>query len=219
MGEFEYRAAGGMESLKGEISLFGSITACYSILPPFIEKFRREFGAIHIRLETGEAKDAMNMVAENEVDVSVIMRPDDMPETLDFLPIMKTPLVFIAHADLLPIDESRLADIPFVLPTGGLARERADEWLRKKGVSPNIYSQVNSNEAMLALVNLGCGVGVVPKLVLEKSPFYSHLKILDFKPELEPYDNGLCMQKKRQINPLVMAFWNLVERERVGLKW
>ncbi len=214
MGEFEFRAAGGMESLQGEISIFGSITACNSILPSFIAKFRREYGAIHVRLATGEAYDAMTMVAENEVDVSVIMKPDEMPETLDFLPIMDTPLLFIAHADFSPIDEENLGDIPFVLPSRGLARDRADEWFRNKGVSPNIYSQVNSNEAVLALVNLGCGVGVVPELVLEKSPFFPHLQVLDFKPDLLPYNVGLCMQKKRKINPLVMAFWNLVEKER-----
>ncbi len=219
MGEFEFRAAGGMGSLKGEISIYGTVTACYSILPPFIERFRSRYGDIHVKLETGEAQDAMSMVADNRVDVSVIMKPDEMPDTLDFLPIMKTPLQFIAHRDLDVEGKDNLEEVPLVMLSGGLARERTDEWLRRKGTTPDIYAQVNSNEAILALVNLGCGVGVVPGLVLEKSPFFSHLRVLDLKPALEPYRVGLCMQKKRKINPLVMAFWNLVEEEKDGREW
>ncbi|MBN2627883.1 MAG: HTH-type transcriptional activator IlvY [Spirochaetales bacterium] len=219
MGEFEFRAAGGMGSLKGEISIYGSITACYSILPPFIESFRKQYQDIHVRLETGEAQDALTTVAENQVDVSVIMKPDDMPLTLDFLPIMTTPLVFVAHQDMDLSGSVDLDEVPLVLLSGGLARERTDEWFRNKGLQPNIYAQVNSNEAILALVNLGCGVGVLPELVLKKSPFHSHLKILDLKPDLEPYVVGLCMQKKRKINPLVMAFWNLVEDEKEDRTW
>jgi LysR family transcriptional regulator, positive regulator for ilvC len=219
MGEFEYRAVGGLETLKGEISLYGSVTACYGILPPFIEKFRERFGDIHIRLETGEARDAMGMVMENEVDVSVIMKPDFIPDSLEFLPIMTTPLVFIAHPELPDIKENELDRTPMVQLTGGLSQERTDQWFRDRGIAPNNYARVNSNEAILALVNLGCGIGVVPRLVLEKSPFYSHLRILDLEPPLEPYHVGLCMQKKRKINPLVMAFWNLVERDKEGMEW
>lgn len=219
MGEFEYRAVGGMGTLKGEISIYGSVTACYSILPPFIAKFRSLYPEIHVKLVTGEAPDALKMVIESRVDISVIMKPDEMPESAQFLPIMDTPLVFIAHPDAVPDSKMPLEEIPLVLPVGGLARERTDKMLRERKITPHIYSQVNSNEAVLALVNLGCGVGVVPRLVLEKSPFYSNLIILENAPRLEPYNVGLSVQKKRMINPLVMAFWNLVEKERTSHHW
>jgi LysR family positive regulator for ilvC len=219
MGEFEFRAAGGMGTLKGEIAIYGSVTACYSILPFFIEKFRNHYSDIHIRLETGEAPDALQMVLDNEVDISVIMKPDEFPEQVDFLPIMETPLLFIAHKDLVLNKNNPLEDASLVLPASGLSRERTDRLLREMNISPHIYSQVNSNEAILALVNLGCGVGVVPQLVLEKSPFHSNLKILKDAPAMEPYNVGLAVQKKRMINPLVMAFWNLVNQERTNIKW
>ncbi|MDC7220978.1 MAG: HTH-type transcriptional activator IlvY [Spirochaetales bacterium] len=219
MGEFEHRAAGGMDTLEGEISLYGSVTACYSILPPFIDKFRDKFSDIHIRLETGEAGDAINMVVQDEVDLAVIMKPAELPESMDFLPIMTTPLVFIAPPDLVGLEEARLGEVPLVQHSAGLAKERTEEWFREKGLTPHIYSRVNSNEAVLALVNLGCGIGVVPRLVLERSPFHSHLQVLDFTPPLPPYEVGLCLQKKRKINPLVRAFWNLVEKEKEELTW
>jgi LysR family positive regulator for ilvC len=124
----------------------------------------------------------LQMVLDNEVDISVIMKPDEFPEQVDFLPIMETPLLFIAHKDLVLDNNNPLEDASLVLPASGLSRERTDHLLREMNISPNIYSQVNSNEAILALVNLGCGVGVVPRLVLEKSPFHSNLNIIKGRP-------------------------------------
>jgi LysR family positive regulator for ilvC len=108
---------------------------------------------------------------------------------------METPLLFIAHKDLVLNKNNPLEDASLVLPASGLSRERTDRLLREMNISPHIYSQVNSNEAILALVNLGCGVGVVPQLVLEKSPFHSNLKILKDAPAMEPYNVGLAVQK------------------------
>ena len=49
---------------------------------------------------------------------------------------------------------------------------------------PRIYSQVTGHEAIIALVNLGFGIGFVPRLVLEKSQLYRDIVVLDNMPEL-----------------------------------
>jgi hypothetical protein len=48
-----------------------------------------------------------------------------------------------------------------VLPAFGLARQAVDRWLKTRHVTPNVYSEVTGNEAILSLVSTGCGVGVV----------------------------------------------------------
>ena len=55
-----------------------------------------------------------------------------------------------------------------MLPAHGLARAYADDWLDRRAITPNLYAEIEGHEAILALVALGCGVGVVPQLVLEK---------------------------------------------------
>ncbi|RJX28067.1 MAG: HTH-type transcriptional activator IlvY, partial [Desulfurivibrio sp.] len=52
----------------------------------------------------------------------------------------------------------------------GLGRRRLDKWFQERGITPNIYAQVAGNEAIITMVGLGCGIGVVPQLVLDKSP-------------------------------------------------
>ena len=52
----------------------------------------------------------------------------------------------------------------------GLARASADRWFRAQRIAPRVYGEVPGSEAILALVSLGCGVGIVPRLVMDKSP-------------------------------------------------
>lgn len=78
-------------------------------------------------------------------------------------------------------------------------------------VNPRIYAQVAGNEAIVSMVSLGVGIGVVPKIVLDNSPLIDRVKVLDVKPELEPYNVGLFTLKKSLKNPLVNAFWSLMD--------
>jgi LysR family positive regulator for ilvC len=89
-----------------------------------------------------------------------------------------------------------------------VSRRRVDQWFREQGIQPNIYAQVAGNEAIVSMVSLGFGVGVVPLIVLENSPLAREVKVLNIKPELEPYDVGLFTLEKKLRNPLISAFWS-----------
>jgi LysR family positive regulator for ilvC len=97
-----------------------------------------------------------------------------------------------------------------ILAAGGIARRRVDSWFRALNVTPTIYAQVAGNEAIVSMVSLGLGVGVVPKIVLDNSPHAQRVRVLDVDPVLEPYDLGLFTLKRHLRNPLVAAFWSLL---------
>ena len=97
-----------------------------------------------------------------------------------------------------------------ILATGGIARRRVDAWFRGLDVTPKIYAQVAGNEAIVSMVSLGLGVGVVPKIVLDNSPHADRVRVLDVDPDLEPYDLGLFTLKRHLRNPLISAFWSLL---------
>ena len=90
-----------------------------------------------------------------------------------------------------------------------LARDRVDAWFRERGVAPKIYGQVAGNEAIVSMVSLGLGVGVVPQIVLDNSTLASRVRVLDVQPALAAYDLGLVTLKRHLNNPLVRAFWSL----------
>ena len=87
-----------------------------------------------------------------------------------------------------------------------------NHWFDARGVKPHIYAQVSGNEAIVSMVALGVGVGVVPELVLHNSPMASRVRILNVQPELEPFAVGLCAQSQRLQEPLLQALWQTATR-------
>lgn len=204
------------DQLHGEISLYCSVTATYSILFDRLNRFRSDYPGIEIKLHTGDPESAINRVIMGEEDISIAAHPSSLPRGLAFKPLTISPLVFIAPKELgdlelpdgLAQDTTQWAKVPMILSEGGIARNRIDAWFRKLDISPRIYAQVSGNEAIVSMVGLGLGIGVVPKIVLENSPVANRIQILDVQPELEPYDVGLFALKKNLKNPLVDAFWS-----------
>ena len=100
--------------------------------------------------------------------------------------------------------------MPVVLPSSGLARDYVDRWFRKKRILPRIYGEVAGSEAILSLVSLGCGVGIVPRLVADQSPLKGSLSVLDVEPRLQMFRVGVCTEKKKLKSPVVKAFWESI---------
>ncbi len=165
-----------------------------------------------IHVQTGDAAKALNKLQTREVEISFAALPDYKPEGLDFIEILKTPLVFIFPKFFPEIIVYTKGDIdwtktPIILASEGLSRDRSEKWFADKGIRPYIYSQVAGNEAIIAMVSMGCGVGIVPKLLLEKSTLQNEVDILDIFPRLKPFTVGACTVTKNKNNPVLASFW------------
>jgi len=200
-------------NVSGEISIYSSVTAVYGILPDVLTRFRESFPDVHINLQTGDAASAIAKVMNGDVDLAVTALPDKMPSKLEFLRLAETPLVTIAPKDFveLPVrTKGNLIDwndTPMILSEHGLSRSRLDSWFKNEGVNPNVYAQVSGNEAIIAMVRLGCGIGIVPSLVLEQSPFKDDVLILDDGPDLTPFFVGVCADRSRMKSAVLNSFW------------
>ncbi|MBF0259629.1 MAG: LysR family transcriptional regulator [Desulfamplus sp.] len=234
--------------LRGTLSIYGSVTAVYSILPNILKKYRQMHPRVQINLETGDAAKALVKLQNGDVDISIAALPEKKLPGVEVVKIIETPLVFIApvnfpetvrYFDSNPkIADTRIYDAdkgdsgiiensstashkrivdrkidwertPIIIADHGLSRDRFDKWLTNQNVAPNIYAQVAGNEAIIAMVSLGCGVGVIPRLVLEKSPLRDDVAIIDVTPELTPFSIGVCTVKKNMANPRIEAFWKI----------
>lgn len=206
------------ELLSGEISVYCSVTAAYTVLSTVLELFRRRYPDIEIKLRTGDQADAINHLLNGDDDIAIAARPDKLSPRLQFQTLTHSPLLFIYPAmhcavESLIRDQLEAArnfswqDIPFIVSERGLARTRLDQWFRNQGVKANIYAQVSGHEAIVSMVALGFGIGVVPELVLMNSPLKEKVQVLDVQPSLAPFAVGISASAQRLENPLVRAFW------------
>lgn len=201
--------------LQGEVSLYCSVTASYSFLFALLSRIRRDHPRIEIKLHTGDPEHAIARVSGGHEDIAIGARPDRLPAGIAFQPMARSPLVFIAQAGQPGLrqlarrqpDPAQWASVPMILSEGGLSRQRVDRWFAELGITPNVYAQVAGNEAIVSMVSLGFGVGVVPRIVLENSPLAENVAVLPVKPTLAPFEVGLFTLEKRLRSPLISAFW------------
>jgi LysR family positive regulator for ilvC len=204
------------QALQGTLSLFCTVTAAHSLLPELLGAFRRAHPEVTIKLETGHAADALQALSQGQAEVAVAPLPDRVPAQLETRIIAHTPLCFVAPTHAAAVNalvEARVipwGEVPMILPEHGIVRDRVERWFKQKRAVPKIYSEVSGHEAILSLVTLGCGVGVVPQLVLEKSPLASDVRVLDVRPRLPPFHVAVCIKQSGLKNPLVAAFWGSI---------
>lgn len=205
------------QTVAGTLSIYASITAVYSLLPLLLESYRSAYPEVQLELHTGDAEQAVAQVQTGEIDLAVAALPDRNRSQIEFLPITTTELLFIAPKQPDKViaasieGQLDLSVVPLVLPQAGLSRRRLDKWLKKNRMTPNVSSEVSGNEAIIPMVRLGCGIGIVPQLVLERSPFRDEVIILQNVPRLDPYVVGLCSSKRNLQRSSVQAFWRLAE--------
>lgn len=199
------------DELHGEVSMYCSVTASYSFLFEILSAFRRDHPHIEIKLHTGDPELAITRVLAGEEDIAIGARPEVLPAGLAFRPITTSPLVFIAGKNHPQPDSRNWAATPMILSEGGLARSRVDAWFRARGVQPSIYAQVAGNEAIVSMVSLGFGIGVVPRIVLDNSPLAGNIRILDVRPRLKAYEVGLFALNRKLRRPVINAFWSQLQ--------
>ncbi len=211
--------------LKGSVSLYCSVTAAYSVLPNIFQHFRKAYPRVHLKLQTGDAADALTRLQNRETDIAIAALPEKLSDRIDFLKIMETPLVFIEpteYPDTVHVQRKRKGidwqKTPIIMPKIGLSRQRIDYWFTENHIVPDVYAEVAGNEAIIAMVSLGCGVGVVPLLVLEKSPAREQVKPLEPSPRLAPFSIAICTMRKKNRSPQVQAFWEIATSTEKGDK-
>lgn len=193
---------------QGTLRLYASVTACYSILPPLVRALRRHQSGLVLSVVTGDPADARFALAEGRVDLALSALPRGGQPGFEAFRVERTPLVFVVARDgkygkvfrgsqKRQFQPEQILGHPMILPARGLSRERFDRWLKKHRQRLRLAAETSGNEAVLALTRLGLGVGFVPRLVLDNSPFARGLTTFAAGGELGDYEIGFLMPSHR----------------------
>lgn len=193
--------------LSGEIKLFCSVTASQSHLPSVLNQFRQQHPYVEVKLSTGDHGLSVAKVMQQETDVAIAIHTPDMPKEIAFFPIDTIPLLLIApkESQLNSLDDVDWRHHAVVLPESGPSKRIVHHWFSEMGLKPRVYATVGGNEAIVSMVALGCGLGIVPKVVIDNSVVANKISRIAIK-NIEPYRLGLCCLISRLDEPLINAW-------------
>lgn len=166
----------------GSVRLGAFTSVAVHWLPGMIRAFQREHPKAELEMFNGDYHDIEQWLRSGEVDLAFVTLP--APEGVRTIPLIEDPLVAImpqghrlAARERIPIEE--LNGEPFI----SLLQSSAHDFHRaldKTGVKPDVKFTTKDDYAILAMVEQGLGISIVPELLLQ-----GHRENLVVRP-LEP---------------------------------
>lgn len=158
----------GLASGNIRIGTFSSVSSQW--LPSLIKDFKKSYPSVHFHLQQGEYTSIVQYIKEGSVDFGFIN--PEAAKDLQTVPLKEDEMLAV-----LPIDHplathqtvtmEDLLKEPFILLEEGHLSEPL-EIFKKNNLHPNIQYRVHDDYTIMAMVEKGLGISILPQLVLNK---------------------------------------------------
>ena len=198
------------QQLNGELSVYCSVTAAHSHLPAMLNSYRALHTQVDIKLVTGDPALSINKVLEGQADVAISIQTPQMHHDIKFKAIDTVPLVLIVPKSLgiTRLKQIKWSQHQIIMPESGPSKRIVHHWFAEHSIRPKVYASVGGNEAIVSMVALGFGIGIVPTIVLNSSSLLNQVTAITID-DIESYQIGLCCLKANQHEPKIHAMFDL----------
>ncbi len=180
------------QKLQMEIdNLHGGITGIIRIgtissiathwLPDIIGRFQKDYPGIDYELLLGDYTEIEEWIREGRVDCGFLRTPT-FPD-FETIPLFRDRLLAIlpeghplTKMDKVPI--AALCNEPFMLLEKG-AKAEISEVFERNGLKPRVHFTTWDDYAVMAMVEGGLGISMLPELILKRTPYRIVAKELD----------------------------------------
>src|SRR5918997_1363901 len=163
---------------RGEVRLGATPSLCSALVPAVLRTYRSAHPGIALHVNEGSSQDLIADLLAHTLDLALIVQPEQgVDPALDAVPILRESLVVASPADRPPPTISRhlslteLQHTPLVMFRPGYdLRDVTLEACRQAGFTPTFAVEGGEMDAVLAFVEAGLGVALVPRMVLANRP-------------------------------------------------
>lgn len=163
---------------RGEVRLGATPSLCSSLVPEVLRTFRAGNPDIQLYVNEGGSQDLIENLLAHTLDLALIVQPEEgVDDSLSADPVLRESLVVASVADGPPptphaqIALSELEHTPLVMFRAGYdIRGVTLEACQKAGFTPKFAVEGGEMDAVLAFVEAGLGVALVPSMVLANRP-------------------------------------------------
>lgn len=209
------RAAAGGES--GRLALAFVSSADYSVLPPFLRRYRAQYPQVQIALQEATSDVQVDDLLHNRIDAGLLIPPlpDKARLALDYMKLLEEPLILALPAGLTPDAPLALKDAPalpliiFPRPIAPALYDAILGCFTAAGLTPAIGQQAIQMQTIVSLVSAGMGMALVPQSVSNlMCPGVDYRQLLDTTPLVE---TG-CAWRRDNPSPVLQGFLELLRK-------
>ncbi|WP_025717427.1 LysR family transcriptional regulator [Paenibacillus sp. 1-18] len=197
----------GLETGTVKIGTFSSVSIQW--LPGIIHKFNEQFPLIELKLLDGNYHEIENWIASGEADFGFVNLPT--LDVLEVLPLKKERMLCVLPSNHMLREQTtirvdQLLDEPFIMPASGCD---TDVWriFSQHKFAPTIKYELEDDHAIMAMVQNGLGVSILPEMILVQNPYELCIRPLD-----GPYSRsiGIAAASLKSMAPAAKKCMNFI---------
>ena len=188
-------------------------------LPGILTKFHEKYPLIEVKTYLGCYDEMNDLISNGTVDFGFVSLPTSKP--FDVIPLRKDKLVVILPPNH-PLREQKaisldqIKDEPFIMPQWG-NDDNIRRFLDKNNLALSIKYEFMEEQVILAMVQKGLGISILPELILVKIPDNIHVVDLE---KTDYRTLGIAVLSLKNTSPAAKKFIDCVLswlREHGGL--
>lgn len=150
-------------------------------LPGILTKFHEKYPLIEVKTYLGCYDEMNELISNGTVDFGFVSLPTSKP--FEVIPLRRDKLVVILPPNH-PLREQKvisldqIKDEPFIMPQWG-SDDNIRRFLDKNNVTLSIKYELMEEQVILAMVQKGLGISILPELILVKIPDTIHIVDLE----------------------------------------
>jgi len=183
-------------------------------LPEILSELKKRFPLLDLVVFAGTSEAIVRRLLEHRLDVGLISLPVEAPllqtESLygDRLVAVIPPGHPLAQAREVTV--MQLAAEPLILgERGGNRRRIIDLFFEHAGVRPHVAMELNRDEAIKKMVEVGLGVGILPWLTVQREVHAGLLRALPIRGLKSRWELGVAYRKEDTPSEPLRAFLEL----------
>ncbi len=214
----ESELAATQHEIAGTLRVAAIPTAARAILPAAIASLGRAHPRLRLMLRDLETAESLPALAADEVDLAVVDEYDEATRIrepgIELLDLLTEPLLVAlppGHpAGDGPVPLASLQDEAWIMDTeaSGICRALVRA-CRRAGFEPHVRSNCRDYSVIIALVEAGLGVAMLPGLALRDRPIRATVALVD--PPLERRVR-IAVKPERRAHPAVAAMLAALQR-------
>ena len=199
----------------GHLTIGASDTVTSQFLLPYLERFHRQYPAIHIQIISGRSHKVLGLLQSGKVDIAFASTPQE-GASLETFPCLATHSIFVAGAEY-PCDFDHvytleeIARFPLILlERKASSRLYLEKYFLQNGLHLNPEIELGARSLLVDLAAIGFGVAGVTEEFVRRELESGRLRKLRTSFDIPPRSVDLCVLRDVPLTSAAQRFSDFI---------